>query len=60
MLQLVVIATVMFVATVMALFANKNFSHPGIMLFGAVIFFSLHSHVHLLHCSPAVCCTPYN
>lgn len=37
-LQLVVVATIMFVVTVMALFANKNFSYPGIMLFGAVIF----------------------
>lgn len=38
MLQLVVVATIMFVATVMAQFTNKNFAHSGIMFFGAVIF----------------------
>lgn len=37
-LQLVVISAIMFVAIIMALFANKNFSYPGIVLFGAVIF----------------------
>ena len=38
LLHLVVISAIMFVAIIMALFANKNFSYPGIMFFGAVIF----------------------
>lgn len=59
-LQLVVISAIMFVAIIMALFANKKLFLPWHCAFWCGNIPGLHSHICLLRSSPAVRCTPHN